>query len=83
MRGHGYSWGKISQHLLDEFCTHNLQLLHFEAGNILYEWVVLCDERVSWQQHGGPSFQNFDFNRDCLINLTMLPTQAGMGQKGT
>jgi len=77
-----YSWQKISRYLLEQLCSKTLKLCHFEPGKILYEWIVLCDERTSWKRLGGPSLRSFKFNRECLINLMIIPTQAGMGSEG-
>lgn len=59
-----------------------LELEHFEPGNILYEWNVLCDEKIHWHLYRCPSFQSFEFNKTCLINLKIIPTQAGLGIEG-
>ena len=76
MKGNGYSWRSISQRLRAKAHWKLLEIEHFEPGNILYEWNVLCDEKLSWQLHGCPSFRSFRFNRDCLIKLKVIPTQA-------
>jgi hypothetical protein len=83
MQGHKYSWHTISQKLQAKLNSKALKIDHFEPGNILYEWNVLCDERLSWKRQGRPSFLNFNFNRACLINLKIIPTQAGLGIEGT
>lgn len=82
MRGIGYSWYAISQRLQGRVYLNRLKIEHFEPGNILYEWNVLCDEKISWQLHGRPSFRSFRFNRDCLIKLKVIPPQAGLGPDG-
>jgi hypothetical protein len=82
MRGRGYSWHRISQRLQKRRIYNDLQIEHFEPGNILYEWNVLCDERLSWLRHSRPSFRNVNFNRACLTNLKIIPTQAGLGIEG-
>ncbi|TVY90202.1 hypothetical protein LAWI1_G005248 [Lachnellula willkommii] len=82
MRGQDYSWSNISRRLQDQMNAGYLELDHFNPGNILYEWNVLCDEKITWQLHGCPSFKSFKFNRACLINLKIIPTQAGLGIKG-
>jgi len=46
MRGRGYSWHTISQRLQKRLVYNDLEIEHFEPGNILYEWNVLCDERL-------------------------------------
>jgi hypothetical protein len=79
MRGIGYSWYTISQRLQAGVCLNRLDMEHFEPGNIPYEWNVLCDEKVSWQLRGRPSFRSFRFNRDCLTRLKIIPSQAGLG----
>ena len=82
MRGYDYSWHTISFRLRALLRCKAMRLEHFEPGNILYEWNVLCDEKLSWQRHGHPSFLNFRFNRICLIHLLIIPTQAGFGTQG-
>ena len=82
MRGVGYSWYTISQKLQAKEYMKRLEIEHFEPGNILYEWNVLCDEKIHWQIHGCPSFKSFRFNRDCLVKLKIIPTQAGLGPEG-
>jgi hypothetical protein len=82
MRGRGYSWHSISQLLQMRFVCKALEIEHFEPGNIIYEWNVLCDERLSWLRYSKPSFRSFKFNRACLTNLKIIPTQAGLGAEG-
>jgi len=82
MNGHNYSWYTISQRLKRRLAQNLLTLEHFESGNIPYEWNVLCDERLSWQRQGRPSFVSFGFNRACLINLKLIPTLSGLGYEG-
>ena len=82
MHGRSYSWHTISQRLRKRFEYNGLEIEHFESGNILYEWNVLCDVKLSWLRYGGPSFRNFKFNRACLTNLKIIPTQAGLGAEG-
>jgi hypothetical protein len=80
--GQYYSWRRISQLLKLRFYRNLLYIEHFESGNILYEWNVLCDEKTHWLRHGCPSFKNFRFNRDCLTKLKIIPSQAGLGIEG-
>ncbi len=82
MNGEIYSWGRISQLLKHRFDEKLLVLEHFEPGNILYEWNVLCDEKRHWSHHKRPSFKSLKFNRDSLIKLKIIPTQAGLGIEG-
>jgi len=82
MRGINYSWQTISQQLRLKFNSGVLQLENFQGGNTLYEWNVLCDEKVYWEYHGQPSFQSFRFNRDCLLKLKTIPTHVGLGKEG-
>jgi hypothetical protein len=82
MRGESFSWSIISQCLRAQFRSKKLRLEHFEPGNILYEWNVLCDEKLHWQRLERPSFMSFKFNRDCLVKLKIIPTQAGLGMNG-
>jgi len=82
MRGMNYSWSNIAQRLKSRLQKKVLKMEHFEPGNILYEWNVLCDEKLSWKLRGHPSFTSFDFNRDSLVKLKIIPTQAGLGAEG-
>jgi hypothetical protein len=51
-----------------------LRKQHFETDNIVYEWNLLCDERLSRNSHRGLSFRSFRFNKACLVNLVIVPT---------
>ncbi|TVY12782.1 hypothetical protein LARI1_G008556 [Lachnellula arida] len=82
MYGYDYSWYMIAQYLQTRLDAGVLKLDHFESGNILYEWNVLCDEKITWKLFGRPSFSNYSFNKACLINLKTIPTQAGLGYQG-
>lgn len=81
MLGHNYSWYTISQRLQAKHNDKKLYLEHFEPGNVLYEWNVLCDERISWLRHKEPTFRSVKFNKTCLINLVLVPS-AGLGLEG-
>ncbi|KFZ13521.1 hypothetical protein V501_03677 [Pseudogymnoascus sp. VKM F-4519 (FW-2642)] len=54
-----------------------------EDGDVLFEWNNLCDEKRNWEREGRFSLSCADFNRDCLINLKIIPTKAGLGFKGS
>lgn len=82
MQGQNYPWLSVSQRLQSQLDNNTIKLEHFETDNIVYEWNVLCDERLSWNSHGGPSFRSFRFNRACLANLVILPTQTGLAAAG-
>ena len=82
MLGRNYSWHNIACRLQVRLNAGLLQLESFEPGNILYEWNVLCDEKIEWQRRGCPSFKSFKFNRASLTNLLIIPTQAGLGFEG-
>ncbi|KAE8440352.1 hypothetical protein EG329_008453 [Mollisiaceae sp. DMI_Dod_QoI] len=81
MRGRNYSWQRISARLQKRVDRGTLIVKHLELGNIPYKWDVLCDKKISWERNGRPSFINYSFNRACLINLKIIPTQAGLGPK--
>lgn len=51
-----------------------LEIEHLQTGNILYEWNVLCDEKLSWFCYDRASFENLKFNSACLTNLKIIPT---------
>jgi hypothetical protein len=80
MLSHNYSWYTISNSLQSNLESQRLVIEHFEPGNILYEWNVLCDEGIHWQHHERPTFRNATFNRECLLLLRITPTQAGLGR---
>ena len=82
MTGHRYSWYAIAHTLQLRYCCKSLRLDHFQPGNILYEWNVLCDEKLSWKYIGYPSFMSFKFNRACLLNLKIIPIRVGLGFEG-
>ncbi|CZR55697.1 uncharacterized protein PAC_05585 [Phialocephala subalpina] len=82
MNGRDYSWCTIAQRLRTKWRQQLLRLDHFEPGNVLYEWNVLCDEKVSWRRHCRPSFVSFKFNRDTLFKLRVIPSRAGLGIDG-
>lgn len=81
MKGCNYSWRTISKKLRARNRNGYLELEHFEAGNLLYEWNVLCDEKLHWSRYGNPSFRNSGFNRVCLVNLLVIPWKALNGGK--
>jgi hypothetical protein len=83
MAGRGYSWYGIARGLQRRYRKGLISLEHFDPGNVLYEWNVLCDEKISWERRKCPSFLSFRFNRACLFNLKMIPVAAGLGHKGT
>jgi hypothetical protein len=80
MKGHGYSWHSINKLLQDQLDKEALEFT-FIDGDILFEWNNLCDEKRKWERNGCLSADCAEFNRDCLINLKILPFQAGLGLK--
>lgn len=82
MTGQKYSWYAIAYGLRALYTRRCLRLEHFEPGNLLYEWNVLCDEKLAWQYHGCLSFISVKLNRACLINLKTIPNRAGLGFGG-
>lgn len=80
MEGRGYSWHSINELLQDQLDKEALEFT-FIDGDILFEWNNLCDEKRKWERKGCLSNECAEFNRDCLINLKILPFQAGLGLK--
>jgi hypothetical protein len=78
MEGRSYSWHSINQLLQDQLDKEALEVT-FIDGDILFEWNNLCDEKRKWERKGCLSNDCAEFNRDCLINLKILPFQAGLG----
>ena len=81
MEGHSYSWHCINEFLQARFDDGSLELSLVD-GDVLFEWNNLCDEKRVWEKRGRLSVNNAEFNMDCLINLKILPVQAGLGIEG-
>ncbi|KAF7942996.1 hypothetical protein EAE96_010942 [Botrytis aclada] len=81
MTGRRYSWYTIAYGLQVRYRRRQLRLEHFEPENLVYEWNVLCDERLDWKYRGHPSFLSAKFNRACLVNLKIIPIRAGFGSE--
>jgi hypothetical protein len=81
MQGLSYSWHSINELLRSKFDQGGLQLIPND-GDILFEWINLCDEKREWERKGRLSNNCAEFKRDCLINLMILPFQAGLGLEG-
>jgi len=73
MHGVNHSWLCISQQLQARVNCGTLQIYHFESGNTIYEWNVFCDKKCHWKIFGRPLFLSFKFNRDCLVQLKIMP----------
>jgi hypothetical protein len=80
MDGRGYSWHSINELLQDQLNKEDLEFTIID-GDILFEWNNLCDEKRKWERKGCLSDDSVEFNRDCLINLKILPFQAGLSLK--
>ena len=81
MDGYDYSWHTINQALQEQLNDGTLEFT-LEHGDVSFEWNNLCDERREWKKRGRFSVCSADFNRDCLINLKIIPVRAGLGDKG-
>ncbi len=68
----------INEFLQEKFESNALELTCAD-GDTLFEWNNLCDEKRKWEQKRCLSSSCAEFNRDCLINLKILPFQAGLG----
>ncbi|KAH7309381.1 hypothetical protein BKA65DRAFT_469477 [Rhexocercosporidium sp. MPI-PUGE-AT-0058] len=80
MEGHSYSWHCINEFLQARFDEGSLECSPVD-GDVLFEWNNLCDEKRTWERKGRLSVNNSGFNMDCLINLMILPVQAGLGNE--
>ena len=81
MDGRNYSWHGINELLQVQLDTGVLEFT-LAHGDVLFEWNNLCDEKRIWERERRFSVDCPEFNRDCLINLKLLPTQAGLGHEG-
>ena len=81
MEGCAYSWHKINQLLQAELDKDALEFT-LEDGDVIFEWNNLCDEKRQWERKRSHSVQSAEFNRDCLINLKIIPIQGGLGIEG-
>ncbi|KAH6666159.1 hypothetical protein B0J14DRAFT_491608 [Halenospora varia] len=78
MEGRTYSWHSINELLQGRLDQGDLEFMPVD-GDVLFEWNNLCDEKREWERKGRLSHNCAEFNRDCLINLMILPFQAGLG----
>jgi hypothetical protein len=81
MEGHNYSWYSIKDLLQARFDNGDLAHTLID-GDVLFEWNNLCNEKRVWEKRGHLSVDRIEFNKDCLINLKLLPIQAGLGTEG-
>ncbi|KAH8772314.1 hypothetical protein BGZ57DRAFT_764072 [Hyaloscypha finlandica] len=81
MEGHSYSWHCINDLLQARFNEGSLEFSLVD-GDVLFEWNNLCNEKRVWEKKGRLSVNSAEFNMDCLINLKILPVQAGLGIEG-
>ena len=81
MIGDNYSWHRINQLLQGQLDEKVIEFT-VEGGDVIFEWNNLCDERREWEKSGRLSVCSAEFNRDCLINLKILPIRGGMGNEG-
>lgn len=81
MVGNEYSWHTIN-YLLQEQVNNKTLEFTLEHGDIIFEWNNLCDERREWEKKGCFSVHGADFNRDCLVNLKIIPIRGGLGNEG-
>lgn len=79
--GRNYSWHSINELMKTQLCKGALEFT-FQDGDVIFEWNNLCDEKRNWEQKRSLSFSSTEFNRDCLINLKILPAKAGFGLEG-
>ncbi|KAH8800513.1 hypothetical protein F5884DRAFT_810648 [Xylogone sp. PMI_703] len=77
MEGDRYSWYSVNEALQNQLDKEALEFT-FIGRDVIFEWNNLCDEKQKWERKGYLSTNNADFNRDCLINLKILPFKAGL-----
>ena len=78
MEGQNYSWHSINELLQDRLEKGDIEYT-LVGGDVVFEWNNLCDEKRAWGKNGVLSHESPEFNRDCLINLMILPFQGGLG----
>jgi len=81
MEGRNYSWHSINELLKGLLDQGDLKFTVVD-GDVLFEWNNLCDEKREWERKGRLSHSCAEFNRDCLVNLMILPFQAGLSLEG-
>jgi len=83
MDGRNYSWHSINEQMQAQLDKRALEFTA-EDGDVLFEWNNLCYEKRNWEQEGRGRFSLScaEFNRDCLINLKIIPTKGGLGFEG-
>jgi hypothetical protein len=82
MNGCHYSWHTINQ-LLQQQLDNKVLEFTLEDGDVIFEWNNLCDQKQQWEKKGLLSISCADFNRDCLINLKIIPFKGGLDTEGT
>lgn len=81
MEGRNYLWHSVNELLQSRFDQGDLTFIPLD-GDVLFEWRNLCEEKKKWENNRCLSSDSAEFNRDCLINLMILPFQAGLGLEG-
>ncbi len=81
MEGRDYSWHTINELLQLEVDQGRLECTQIN-GDVIFEWNNLCKEKREWEKKGRLSHNCARFNEDCLINLKILPFQAGLDVEG-
>lgn len=81
MDGRSYSWHCINNLMMAQLYSGDLEFT-YQDGDAIFEWNNLCDEKRHWEREGSLSCDSAEFNRDCLFNLKILPTKAGLGSEG-
>ena len=77
MDGRNYSWHSINQLLQKQLDNDSLEFtLH--DGDVVFEWNNLCNQKKLWERTKLLSNNCADFNRDCLINLKIMPFKGGL-----
>lgn len=82
MDGRSYSWHRINE-LMQARLDKGVLEFTLQDGDVVSEWNNLCDEKRDLERNGRLSVRNCaEFNSDCLINLKIIPSQAGLGLEG-
>lgn len=81
MDGKSFSWHKIDQIIRAKVDNGTLRYTG-KDGEAPSEWTYLCQEKYHWDRKGRLSMNSPNFFKDCLINLSILPMEAGMSDAG-
>lgn len=81
MDGRNYSQHRINELMKTQLYKGTLEFT-FQDGDVIFEWNNLYDEKRNQEHKRTLSSSSTEFNKDCLINLKILPAKAGFGYEG-